>query len=586
MSRLTSLYLGSTDVNDSSYIVESWDLPDAVLKDAAAAADEAGISYTGQRYENAPWTITWIVRGTSADTTASGVNCLSRLLFAGQTMTINEEDQSEPLVCTVRSVRTQPAAYFGGAAARFTATGTRDPLWTTNSPTIVADASCNLPGTYTASAANITGEVPAGFILKVRPQQATSAIWVGCRSDADSCASFFQDYSGCSDAAAFGTETTHLTASSGYGTWAGATSLNASAMRGTYRVVARVKQPDVVADSAYRAASIATPGAGSATTQYSTHTHATACATFQTLSMGDVDVPAAALIADVGWATPTVYATASGQNASAALTSCAYYAQTFTVSGTSRLNSLYFRVSGSAAGRPGDPTDLAIAYLYSTSGGVPEALLASTPHFNPKISGSAAWWAENTFIGGYVDTCAGTYAAVVKFVPAAESAKVYYNSSAGASGTMYTSTNGTSWSASGADLAFQVDGMAMGVSSSCSVAIQGSNASAVVLDLDDVALIPTDEWAVEATSSFSASAGMRLDASSPRLQDTRTDQCTASATGGSLMGSTKFWGAPGLEPGVDNTLVMIAATPGDAVPASAVVSLEVYPHYLHRMKGD
>ena len=562
--RLTTYWVESTDLLTSPYGYETCDFPTAVVREAAQLADANGVTYTGARYADAPFGVVHTVTGSGADDTAAGVAVLTRLYDAGATITLCEEGQAASRTTTIRSVASITADYMGDKFARVTVAGTRDPYWSGAAKTLTQVTNVALPSVYTVSGANVSGEVPAGLALRIRPEQATGAIWVGCRTEPSASASFTQDYDACA-----------ITTSAAYASVGTATTLNAEANAGRYRVVGRL-QTSSGTSSTYRAASVATPAVGSSVTQYTTHVHETASATYEVLALGSVDVPSADVPSELMWLPESVITNASAANASAA--SIVRRAETFPLAASTAITGLTFRLSASA-------TAQGFVSLRDTDAcGVPTGPSISSLSYITVTSSAAADYRGSFSVP--VELAPGTYAACVTF-DLGQGVKAYYDSSAAyASGAHYSAGADAVYSACAGDMYFTVYGSTQAPSASAAVVVQAANASAVTVSLDTVALVPTDEWAVESTNTFAASAGILLDATPTRASDIDVMLVNASATGASLTASgTMVWGMPGLAPGVDSGLVIQAYTPGASAVSTATVDCEIHPRWLHRLGG-
>lgn len=289
--------LGITDVNTSWCWVEDFDLPTARETQDYSASGAAGqdpYDYLGEQYDDAPWSISWVVKGDTPAELAANINTLQRLLFHGQKLTWRDGGMDQTMYTWLRTTHPLQIKYHG-AFARCTGSGTRQYDWwgTQRDDAAVPVAA----GMAYVDVADPGGELPAATMIRSTWDQATTMIAVGVIPNPQTGLNVIHEYTGVADAGARDGYVAELSMTNSLQTIGTPPTLDKEVHRGRWVVLARIKSDAATASNTKYAGISTITGSGMSSSQSVVGVEragtVTAATGLEVVVLGEFSVPAA-----------------------------------------------------------------------------------------------------------------------------------------------------------------------------------------------------------------------------------------------------------------------------------------------------
>ena len=544
---LTTATIAGFDLSGS---VEAYDLPTAKLSDDGLAAQDAGLIPSASDYLDAPFSLTLIIRAADADAVKDAVSAMTRRFRSGSALSWGE-DGSPALSSAVQRCEVASEAYFG-TWARITYSGTREPFWTDAWKPLTSTA-VPLWGTADITE-SIDGDVEAEVALVATCSQASEWVALGCKHDPAADYDPTDDYSGASDANAYGGETTNavtVTTDTALGT---APTLDSEANRGLHLPCARLK-------NSTGSVSLKVASAASSTVYADEPAVSFSQTALRGVSLGRVRVPVSEVPNTSGG---TVYLTATrvvNQDTGTTEIPSGTFTQTYTAVDTGRVPTIEIYGRGAVG-----VTTASVSLLD------PSHLVFGEPttvgKYRCSTVSTTAGWHVFTRDSGNGEIVAGTQYQVsgsvttYNFIPSRSTSSTYAGGSCSAGG----------------DLRFRVWEEER-VSFGTTTPLKATGSGTATLDV--LTRIPLDDFAVVVDSTAAASDGFAFEGG-----DVFT-RYAAGTTGTSILGTeAQVYGKHlGLAPGVTNRLVAAADTTATAAPGTLTVTGNYRQRWLTLSKG-
>lgn len=562
-----SLTIGGYEFFGGNYHVQSLDFSPPDWTDAAIAARRADPSARNWPFVTMHTPATRVIDGYILATTEALARAeLAAIVAAcasGADIVYQPAGESSPFTCRTLVCAVEPKPMDVSDRARLARSFYMDvrivcetyPYWV--GPAVTTTLTVPVGTPWTATLAGVAGDVPALTETRYTHAQSVTALSVGLRSNAGAAFTPTQVY-----------PDSVLTCSGTYATIGTPTALDAVDMRGDFLVIARAKFSGATVGVEYLRASssVAGPiGAPSVQDGIGVNPVTASSGGYDTLALGVLSVPAGRVQAGLsggGYGLDTLAANAANTSATCTVSSLTTQKQTYKAT----LNLL------SAVGLYGSATSNTSVTIVVYRGG---AIVASGSGIPPSVAG---WF---------------TVSVSPKVAITPGESLTFQVSSVLSGVTLYRST--TSVYADGNriengvaktdDLAFRVYERAAVVYGSAMNIQAKATSGTPTVNLAGVALIPTDEGAVRVTMpATTAGQGIDIDYLSQDENLHGIYIADATNTGTSLVATAEPYGPLLMRPG-SNTLVGMAATPINAAPGNATVTVTHQPRYLVPFTG-
>lgn len=537
------------------------------------------------------------IRHTDPAVVKEAFNTLSRACRKGSMLRFRDGETDDLLECRVIRGRVSESSYDPLRRQRLTGytiiaevTLITDPYWMGpwSTEATIADGS-KVPSAvfpFYATVAAVGGDVDAILTATVLPAQATSMIALGVFPDVGEDFDPIDDYSGTTDAAAYGgAKATSGSLTTTFAAIGSAPTIPTAGNRGTHVAQVRIANTAAAAGSAkYRTYSTTNGSAIVDSTSVSGPIVAAAVKSgdgFEVATLGLVDIPCAQMPdvkTESGFGAPAldVVSQLAGSSYTSAISRAAAETQAWVPEYSMLVTGMRFHIKNAAT----VPISIGLFIQDRAYGYNPPTTYASLRVDAPASSdGLLEYVLDDYFVVNkgqqyFLNVVGNVGNVTVKYAsgsnPFAKGQR--YRSVIGAQGWAVTSYPND-------DLIFEVDGMlAFGFDSTLPV-LASCSESTKTASLDVLTRIPVDGGAFVCTSPFSAGLGVRFAGDTRRAYHADAD-----GIGHALLSQTKLFGFPRLRPGVPNAIVVNAATPATAAPTGATVKYTYRERYLNAVK--
>jgi len=587
--------LGTTDVNTSTCWVEDYDLPAATETDdyqASGAAGQDPYDYMGELYNDAPFSITWVVKGSTPADLAANINALQRLLFHGQKITWRDGGMDQTMYTWLRITHPLQIDYHG-KWARCKASGTREYDWwgtqRDDDPVAVTD------GMGYIDVADPGGELPAATVIRSTWDQATALIAVGAIPDPQTGLNVVHEYTGTANALARDGAVATLAMTTALQTIGTPPTLDKEVHHGRWVVMARVTSDAATAGNTKYAGISTISGSGMSSSQAVIGPERAgtviSSAGLEVVVLGQFELPAASVaeIDATGWSDEAASEQETGYDTTKVSAGGTWYGETIELGLGERFRGFMLYPTAGAGTMK--------ACLYAV-GATDQPV--GTPLQSVTFTPSAG--ADQRVDFDYVATAAGNYCVMLVPVDASSSLTMRANTAGTyAPGTARVVSKYTGWDydtdlgstgslhvgltiAVAGDLYFKAYTQSLreysatiGVQAKCSE-------SSKTAQLDVVCLVP--EPCVLVSGAFGAGEGIMVNNLRGSAAHRNVFLCTdTGGAGASVIDSATRYGVLMLKPGVTNRVVVCAYTPTGAVPGDGEVVVTTIQRFLSRSRA-
>lgn len=536
----TSVLIDGYDLIANGWtVVEGTSFPTAEVAQWGKDLQTAGFTTPASSLLDAPFSVALHKEATTASALAEEMKSLGRRFQPDSVLTVGYGG-NQPGSCAIRTVNLpqRDVRHDTPTEGTLTITGTREGPWNGRVIPVASQATPIALTLFGSAALDSTpdGDLDAAATIYATPLQATNLLTLGFKSSAATGYDPIDDYSGTSDATAFGGARSTDVVTAATGTALGtAPTIDVDANRGEHIVLARVKSSSATAT--FKAESRVAPAIGAAVSELEPAVAAGGTA-LKTLNLGRVSVPVQD-VPDSGrsssWtSTTTLDQSHTGATGQVSTAGALWEAGTVTYNGSGILD-LEVECSASGAGH------LSIALCTPYAGGG----WSSWTTFDADFAASAGWSYLRLTRGVLAGVPAGTYTLVV-YTAATVSVRAHSAASTVIDGLNYK--------------LYQASPISFPATTPVQCFSSGASGS-----VDVLARIPADEFGFTVSRTAASGQGCVVQDGQMFLADSSGNIGATLAAVGSIFGVYD-----GPLPGVTNTLVAAADT-GATLPTTVSV---------------